>query len=195
MFEDDENILHYLNHSRCPWVYTTVKTENVILEIDAINVRVIPHIFWGSLVRYMDIKTSYSFLKSWPQLIISCPCLSLISFLALKSSLFEINIITPTIFSCVSMMYLSLEKKYLIFVENIYLGTNSDPLWQSLCFNWCFKPLISKSFLIQLNYYLPYLSLLSIHCPCSFFLFCPLLFFCLLWFSWTFYVIPFSFFS
>lgn len=45
VFEDDENILHYLNHSRCPWVYTTVKTENVILEIDAINVRVIPHIF------------------------------------------------------------------------------------------------------------------------------------------------------
>ena len=42
VFEDDENILYYLNHSRGPWVSTTVKTENVILEIDAINVCVIP---------------------------------------------------------------------------------------------------------------------------------------------------------
>lgn len=41
VFEDDGNIL-YLNLDGGPWIYTNVKTQNFTLEIDAVNVHVIP---------------------------------------------------------------------------------------------------------------------------------------------------------
>lgn len=99
--------------------------------------QLLPHVCGPSIVRQVDIKDLYIFLKKWPLYHYIMPFFTIIpviipvNFLALKSSFSEINIATAAFFwllltvvyhfHCLSLNYLSFHLKCSL-IDNVQLG-------------------------------------------------------------------------
>ena len=128
------------------------------------------HIFSYFVVAHVHTKDYYIFLNNWPLYNYAMLLFSLITFLALKSALYEINIVTHA-FELIFALYLSTSVsfyfKWISHIDNVS-GFCFLPTLTVFTFYLVYLDhLLSKLLLIYLDYYLPCLLLYSVCCICS----------------------------